>query len=191
MVLIFPPKPPKKCVKVSHVIFDCRVINHHPSKFLDKNSAISEKGQKSSTKTEPFQKRVKILDKMVPLQHFSQKRVIISRQKWYHFRKFLKKNGTILGRKGSKFLNKKWYHFRQKRVKIPQQKWYHFRKGSKFIDKDYTISEKGQKSSTKMVPFQKRVKIFDKMVPFQFGTGRLSTPRAPASSVNISVSKVS
>ena len=26
----FPPKPPKECVKVSHVIFDCRVINHHP-----------------------------------------------------------------------------------------------------------------------------------------------------------------
>ena len=31
MVLIFPPKPPKECVKVSHVIFDCRVINHHRS----------------------------------------------------------------------------------------------------------------------------------------------------------------
>ena len=30
MVLIFPPKPSKECVKVSHVIFECRVINHHP-----------------------------------------------------------------------------------------------------------------------------------------------------------------
>ena len=32
-VLIFPPEPSKECVKVSHVIFECRVINHHPSKF--------------------------------------------------------------------------------------------------------------------------------------------------------------
>ena len=30
MVLIFPPEPSKECVKVSHVIFECRVINHHP-----------------------------------------------------------------------------------------------------------------------------------------------------------------
>ena len=29
MVLIFPPEPSKECVKVSHVIFECRVINHH------------------------------------------------------------------------------------------------------------------------------------------------------------------
>ena len=29
-VLIFPPEPSKECVKVSHVIFECRVINHHP-----------------------------------------------------------------------------------------------------------------------------------------------------------------
>ena len=34
MVLIFPPEPSKECVKVSHVIFECIVINHHPS-FLD------------------------------------------------------------------------------------------------------------------------------------------------------------
>ena len=49
----------------------------------------------------------------------------------------------------------------QKRVKNPQQKLYHFRKGSKFLNKNGTISKKGQKSSTKMVPFtkfQKRVK---------------------------------
>ena len=61
----------------------------------------------------------------------------------------------------------------QKRVKHRQQKWYHFRKGSKivnengtilvrkgskFLNKNGTISEKGQKFSTKMVPFQKRVK---------------------------------
>ena len=30
MVLIFPPEPSKECVKVSHVIIECRVINHHP-----------------------------------------------------------------------------------------------------------------------------------------------------------------
>ena len=30
MVLIFQPEPSKECVKVSHVIFECRVINHHP-----------------------------------------------------------------------------------------------------------------------------------------------------------------
>ena len=29
-VLIFPPEPSKECVKVSHVIFECRVINHNP-----------------------------------------------------------------------------------------------------------------------------------------------------------------
>ena len=29
-VLIFPPEPSKEFVKVSHVIFECRVINHHP-----------------------------------------------------------------------------------------------------------------------------------------------------------------
>ena len=50
-------------------------------------------------------------------------------------------------------------------IKIPQQEWYHFRKGSKILNKNGTISEKGQKSSTKMVPFQKRVKI-----PQQNGT---------------------
>ena len=33
MVLIFPPEPSKECVKVSHVIFECRVINRHP--FLE------------------------------------------------------------------------------------------------------------------------------------------------------------
>ena len=32
-VLIFPPEPSKECVKVSHVIFECRVINHHPYLF--------------------------------------------------------------------------------------------------------------------------------------------------------------
>ena len=29
--MIFPPEPSKECVKVSHVIFECRVINHHPA----------------------------------------------------------------------------------------------------------------------------------------------------------------
>ena len=137
------------------------------SKILNKNGTISEKGQKSSTKKVPFQKRVKNRQqKTVPFQ----KRVENRRQKWYHFRKwskFLNKNSTISGRKGSKFL-KEWQHFRkwskffnkmvpfQKRVKIPQQKWYHFsqkrviiprqkryhfRKGSKFLNKNGTISE--------------------------------------------------
>ena len=35
---------------------------------------------------------------------------------------------------------------------------YHFRKGSKLLSNNGTISEEGQTSSTKMVPFQKRVK---------------------------------
>ena len=42
----------------------------------------------------------------------------------------------------------------QKRVKIPQQKWYNFRKVSKILNKNGTISEKGQNSSTKIVSFQ-------------------------------------
>ena len=29
--MIFPPEPSKECAKVSHVIFECRVINHHPN----------------------------------------------------------------------------------------------------------------------------------------------------------------
>ena len=29
--MIFPPEPSKECVKVSHVTFECRVINHHPN----------------------------------------------------------------------------------------------------------------------------------------------------------------
>ena len=33
-VLIFSPEPSKECVKVSHVIVECRVINHHPVKQL-------------------------------------------------------------------------------------------------------------------------------------------------------------
>ena len=31
--MIFPPEPSKECFKVSHVIFECRVINHHPFKI--------------------------------------------------------------------------------------------------------------------------------------------------------------
>ena len=56
----------------------------------------------------------------------------------------------------------------QKRVKNLQQKWYHFRKGSKILNKNGTITEKGKNSSTKLVPFYKRVEIpQQKMVPFQ------------------------
>ena len=67
-----------------------------------------------------------------------------------------------LFQKRVKIHQQKWCHFSQKRVKIPQQKWYHFRKGSKILNKNGIISEKGQKSSSKIVPFQKRVKIIDK-----------------------------
>ena len=35
--LIFPPEPSKECVKVSHVIFECRVINHHPYSIVIQN----------------------------------------------------------------------------------------------------------------------------------------------------------
>ena len=79
---------------------------------------------------------------MVP----SQKRVKNRPRKWYHFRK------------GSNIVNKT-YHFSQIRVKIPQQKWYHLRRGSKIVNKNGTIPEKGQKLSTKMVPFKKVAKI--------------------------------
>ena len=71
------------------------------------------------------------------------------------FQKMVKihqQNGTISGRKGSKIVDK-MVPF-QKTIKNPQQKWYHLRKGSKILDKNGTISEKVQKSSTKMVPFQ-------------------------------------
>ena len=130
------------------------------------------------------QKGVKIPQQNITFQ----KRIKNPQQKLYHCRKGSKifdKNGTISVGKGSKFLDKKCtisekgqnssakiVQF-QKRVKHCQEKWYHFRKGSKivnengtilvrkglkFLNKNGTISEKGQKSSTKMVPFQKRVK---------------------------------
>ena len=47
----------------------------------------------------------------------------------------------------------------QKGPKIPQQKWYHFKKDPNFANKNGTILEKAQNSSTKMVPFEKRPKI--------------------------------
>ena len=31
MVLIFQSEPSKECAKVSHVIFECRVINQNPT----------------------------------------------------------------------------------------------------------------------------------------------------------------
>ena len=47
-VLIFPPEPSKlECVTVSHVIFECRVSNHHPTFkpyniiFFNKNKQIN------------------------------------------------------------------------------------------------------------------------------------------------------
>ena len=104
---------------------------------------------------------------MVPFQ----KKVKYLQQKWYHFRKGSKianENSTILVRKGS--------NSSTKMVKIHQQTWYHFRRGSNIFNKNGTISGKGQKSSTKIVPFsQKKVKFLNKngknpstnMVPFQ------------------------
>ena len=126
------------------------------SKFLNRNGAISEKGQRASTKMEPFRKRVK--NRQQKWYHFSQKRVKFPQQKWFYFRKgskIINKNGTI-SEKGQKSTTK-MVPF-QKRVKNRQQ----IRKSSKILDKNGTISEKGQKSSTKMVPFQKRVEIIDK-----------------------------
>ena len=128
----------------------------------------SEKGQNSSTKMAPFQKRVEN-----------------PQQKRYRFRrwsKLLNKNCTI-SEKGQNS-STKMVPF-QKRVIIPRQKKYHFKKGSKFLNKNGTIpeegqtsstkngtiSEKGQQSSTKMVKIrpkkwyhfrQKRVKIRQK-----------------------------
>ena len=112
----------------------------------------------------PFLKRAKI----------PQKNGTISSRKGS---KFLNKNGTssekdqksstkmVPVQKRIKNPQQKWYHFSQKRVDvcllfviIPRQKRNHFRKGSKFLNKNGTISEEGQTSSIKMEPFQKRVK---------------------------------
>ena len=37
---MFPPEPSKECVKVSHVIFECRMINHHPIGSMFRLSSI-------------------------------------------------------------------------------------------------------------------------------------------------------
>ena len=55
------------------------------TKFLNKNSTITEKGQTSSTEMVPFQTRAE--NRQQNWYHFSQKRVTIPQQKWYHFRK--------------------------------------------------------------------------------------------------------
>ena len=122
-------------------------------KTLNKNGTIT--GRKGS----------KFLNEMVTFQKKG--------QKWYHFKKgskILRKNGTLSEksrksstkrlyfRKGSKFHNQKWYHFRRGSKILNKNVAILVRKGSKFLNKNGTISEKGQKSSTKMVPFQKRVK---------------------------------
>ena len=100
--------------------------------------------------------------------HFSQKRVKIAQQKWYHCRKgskILNKNGKI----SEKVKNRLKIVPFQKRVKNPKQNGtISGSKGSKFFNKNGTISEKGHKFSTKMAPFQKRVKNSStKIVPFQ------------------------
>ena len=122
-------------------------ISEKGSKLLNKNGTISEKGQNSSTKMVPFQKRVK--NHRQKWYHFSQKKVIIPRQKvpfqkrvkipqqkWYLFRrgtKIVNNNGTISEK--CRNSSTKWYHFSQKRVKIHRQQRYHFRKGQKFLKK--------------------------------------------------------
>ena len=154
--------------------------------MVNRNGTISEKGQKSSTKMVPFQsekgqnsskkgiiseKGQNSSTKIVPLQ----KRVTNPQQKWHHFRKrskFLNNNVTFpeKGQKSSTkmvlFQSEMGHNFStkkvpfQKRVKIPQQKWYLFRRGAKIVNKNGTISEKCQNSSTKWYHFrQKRVKI--------------------------------
>ena len=83
---------------------------------------------------------------------------------------------------------------------VPFQKWVKIanengtilvRKGSKLLNKNGAISEKGRKSSTKMVPFQERVKnpqqkwyhfrigsiFLNKMVPFQAVKGQNSSTK--------------
>ena len=132
------------------------------SKILNKNSTISEKGQKSSTEMVPFKKMVKFLNKMVPFQAVKSQN---ASTKWYHFRKgskILDKNGTI-SEKGQNS-STKMVPF-QKRIKNPQQKLYHFRKGSKILDKKWSISEKGQNFSAKMrkwYNFRRRSNIVNK-----------------------------
>ena len=127
------------------------------SKFLNKNRTISEKGLKSSKNWYHYRKGLKILNKIGTIsengEHSSTKIVPFQAEK-----------GQNSSTKMVSF---------QKRIKNPQQKWNHFRKGSKILDKNGTISvrkgsyildkkgtisEKGQNTSTKMIPFQKRVK---------------------------------
>ena len=91
---------PFEAVKGQMVPFQKKVENSQQkwyhfrtsSKILDKNGAISEECQKSSTKMVRFQNRVK--NCQPKWYHFCQKMVKIPQQKWYHFRK------------GSKILNK-------------------------------------------------------------------------------------
>ena len=122
--------------------------------ILDENGTISEEGQTLSTKMVPFHKRVE--------NRVNENSTILVRKG----SKFLNKNGTISekGQKSStkmvpfqkrvKYPQQKWYHFSHKMIKIPQQKWYYFRKGSKILNRNGTISENGQNSSTKWYHFR-------------------------------------
>ena len=62
------------------------------------------------------------------------------------------KNGTILVRKGSNILEKQCT-ISEKGQNSSTKKWYNFRRGPNIVTRNGTISEKGRKSSTKMVPF--------------------------------------
>ena len=115
------------------------ILVRNRSKFLNKMVPFqAEKGQNISPKIVPFHKTVK--NPRQKRYHFSQKRVIISRQK-----------GTISdkGQKSSTkmvpFQSEKGHNFSTKR--------YHFREGSKIVNKNGTISEKDQKSSKKWYHF--------------------------------------
>ena len=87
---------------------------------------------------------------MVPFQsekgqNFSTKMVPFQKRVKNPQRKSLLENGENS--------STKMVPFQAEKGKNSSTKWYHFRKGSKFLNKNGTISENGQNSSTKMVPF--------------------------------------
>ena len=155
------------------------------SKFLNKDGTISEKGQKVAgvlgikKSVQIFRNPVKLLPCHV-ICYPSCRKVTIFSADWttfllpltyyyrlkdkqyncisYYYPMVYLDSSMVPFQKSAKYQRQKWYPF-QKRSKIlnkngtisdsekGQQKWYHFRKGSKIL-----------KASTKMVPFQKRVK---------------------------------
>ena len=123
--------PFQKSVKIPQQ--KCTISCRKGSKFLNKNSTISEKSKVSKL----IDKDDTISEKgQNPRQqlwyHFSQKRVIIPRQKKEPFQKrikILQRNGKIS--EESQKWSKKWYNF-GKRSKIVNKIWNRFRKWRKF-----------------------------------------------------------